>query len=973
MFTPNLQIAPGLSAPSLTFFLIVIILMLLILISIRRYRSRRVLIAQVAELEALSDAGRAMVMAELDLVSLCELIARECGKVIDNRTFQVGLFNDDFYEILFWTVEGERQETPRIFDLSDEGGIVGWIRQSRSPLLVRDFRKEVDSLPAQPRYISDDPPRSAVFLPLISGESVIGVIAAQSATPSNFSEEDMRRLMILANQAAAAITNGRIFEQERQRSAQLELVGRIAQRVSSAVDLRDVFQIVVAELQETFDFHLVNVFRVSPRTGEAVLAASSAALEPGSIRLPRGQGLIGSALAQQVTIVSNNVVDDPRYLQAANGHFAMPDTKAEIAIPMIADGEVSGVLDVHSRYANAFTKNEETLLEALAAEIAMAIERARQLAWQREQAWLTAAQFQVAETIGRGGELDDIVTAVTRLTPLLLGLDFCAVLLWDEERERYRGGDVYGASAHFTQQFADLRLSLGEWGALDAVHVGRQKMVTQKAPPWGRFLPDKKEFTGSLELHPIDTQNEILGVIIWGDLTAVENETIFSRREELMQTILDQTARAVESASLRTAQQEEAWVNAALLQSAEAVNSLFDLNDILDTIVRLVPMLVGVQSAIVLIRDEMQETFRPGPSFGISEMGRGLLASLAIEEAELMNTGSQPAEPDTPQTDYHIFKPPSWLSKVMNTKQAYYFPLNARGDLVGALIVGSSPEAEETFSLRHINILNGIAHQAATAVVNNQLYKEATEREKLEQELDFAREIQASFIPDGRPPIAGCDVDSFWAAARQVSGDFYDFIALPEGKWGIVIADVADKGVPAALFMVLTRTVIRTVALNRTDPAEVLMRANEILDNDTQSDLFVTAFYAIWNPETQMLAYANGGHNPPLLLGQHGRCHWLNGVGMALGVIPQIDVESNEILVGPGDTVIFYTDGVTEAMNEDYDEFGEERLHLTARTHKNKDAAAIVDAITAAVNDHAGETAQSDDITLVVMKSTAKS
>ncbi|MCZ7670007.1 MAG: hypothetical protein M5U34_23955 [Chloroflexi bacterium] len=96
--------------------------------------------------------------------------------------------------------------------------------------------------------------------------------------------------------------------------------------------------------------------------------------------------------------------------------------------------------------------------------------------------------------------------------------------------------------------------------------------------------------------------------------------------------------------------------------------------------------------------------------------------------------------------------------------------------------------------MRHINILNGIAHQAATAVVNNQLYKEATEREKLEQELDFAREIQASFIPDGRPPIAGCDVDSFWAAARQVSGDFYDFIALPEGKWGIVIADVADKG-----------------------------------------------------------------------------------------------------------------------------------------------------------------------------------
>jgi sigma-B regulation protein RsbU (phosphoserine phosphatase) len=969
MLTVNLQTANGLSWPSLYVFAVAIATTFLILIFMRRYRSRRALMQRVAELEALSIAGGAMVAAELDPVNLCILIARECGQVIDNRTFQIGLFDGNFYEILFWTIDGKPQDTPRTFDLSEESGIIGWVRQNRRPLLVQDFQKETNTLPAQPRYISDTPPRSAIFIPLISGEAIIGAITAQSTEPSHFSEEDMRRLMILANQAAAAIAHGRMFEEERQRSAQLELVGRIAQSVSGMEDLRDIFERVVEEIQNAFDFHLVNVFGVDALTGEAMLEASGGGeAPPGSICLQPGQGLIGSAMSQRVTIVANDVAEDPRYQEAADGQYPMPDTKAEIAIPMIADGDVIGVLDVHSQYVNAFTQNEKTVLEALAAEIAVAISRGKQLAWQREQAWLTAAQLQVAETIGRGGELGDIVTAVTRLTPMLLGLDFCAILLWDKDRSVYKGGDVFGANQSFTARFPDEWIAVGDWGALDAVHVGHESLTTQKRPPWGRFLPGRKELDGKLELHPIDTQNEILGVMVINELVAVEVDTPFARREELLQNILDQAARAIESACLRIAQQEEAWVNAALLQTAEVINNLFDLNEILDTIVRLVPMLVGVESAIVLIRDEVHEIFRPGPSFGISEMGRGLMGSLAIEEAEVMDTGIQPAEAGTPNAGYYAFKPPAWLGKVMNATQAYFFPLNARGKLVGALVVGSTEKAEQTLSLRRINILNGIAHQAATAVVNDHLYKEAAERDKLEQELNFAREIQASLIPNGRPDIPGCSVASFWTAARQVSGDFYDFIQLSGGKWGIVIADVADKGVPAALFMALSRTVIRTVALNRSDPAEVLMRANEILDNDTQSDLFVTVFYAVWNPKTQVLTYANGGHNPPILLGQNGRSHLLSGEGMALGVIPQIYVAKNAVKIGQGDTIIFYTDGVTEAMNEDFDEFGLERLHLTARTHKRKNAPSIVKAITNAVNDHAGETPQFDDITLVVMK-----
>jgi sigma-B regulation protein RsbU (phosphoserine phosphatase) len=264
--------------------------------------------------------------------------------------------------------------------------------------------------------------------------------------------------------------------------------------------------------------------------------------------------------------------------------------------------------------------------------------------------------------------------------------------------------------------------------------------------------------------------------------------------------------------------------------------------------------------------------------------------------------------------------------------------------------------------------LTGIAQQAAIAVVNDHLYKESAERSRIEQELDVARSIQASLIPEGAPDIQGCSVASSWVAARQVSGDFYDFLHLPNGSWGIAIADVADKGVPAALFMALSRTILRTVAFSRYRPGEVLERTNELIYGDTTSDLFVTVFYAIWNPDEQMLYYANGGHNPPVLMRANGRISLLNSEGIALGVLEKVKIGEKKVKLNSGDTVIFYTDGVTEAMTEDYDEFGMDRLYAVSKNMRRQQAAEMVTAITQAIHEHAGDTSQFDDVTLVVMK-----
>ena len=978
--------------------ILIAIIFNLLLYLLRRHRSRQLLMERVAEQEALIAAGQALVAAELDIDALCRLIAEQAGQVIDNRTFQVGLFNEGFYDIRYWTIDGEAQVVPQCFDLSVEqqegvaaGGLVGWVQTTKRPLLVRDFEREMDQLPAQPTYENMDPPRSALFLPMISGGRTIGLVAAQSQQPEHFSNQDMRRLMILTNQAAAAIANAQLFAQERNRAAHLELMTKIAHVVNAAEQPEEVLELAVDMTCRTFGFQPVTVFGVDHHAQEVVAQASSvpelspmtAATDRSiSLRMPLGIGIVGTAAATHKTVVANNVADDARFISHIDSipPDLTPDTQAEIAIPLLVNDELLGVLDVQSPQIGAFGTTERSVLEALAAETATAIYKSRQLAREQELAWITTAQFQVAEAISRHADREGMIAEVARLVPILTGVSLCGFLLWDQDSESYFGASLVNADGDEDAYFGDVELDIGEWGALDAIHVGGHPLTTAHLPLWLR-----RHESPCVRLFPLcSTQGKNLGAMFVGltaddacddDPTSRQANTSNERlREELVQNVATQLERALEEAYLRLAQQEEAWVNTALLQVAEAVNSLTDLNEILDTIVRLVPLLVGVDSVFILVWDEARQIFQAGPSYGVSTMGRGLVETLEIDRDEFLAMSPQLApdfdQPRPPSATYYALRVPSWLEAVLNTSNAYSFPLVARGRLVGAKIVGLQRErpGRALFSTRRINILNGIAQQAATAVVNNQLYKESADRARMQQELDVAHTIQASFLPDGSPKIPGCSVATHWQAARQVGGDFYDFLPLGDNKWGIVIADVADKGVPAALFMAVSRTILRTVAFSHLDPAYVLTRTNEIIAREARSDLFVTVFYGVWDPSTERFTYANAGHNPPLLLQPDGAFQPLPGHGIALGVVPKAHMESYSTQLQPGETIIFYTDGVTDALNEDFGEFGLERLQIAARTAARRPAADLVETITDNIRDHTGQTPQFDDMTLIVLK-----
>jgi sigma-B regulation protein RsbU (phosphoserine phosphatase) len=248
---------------------------------------------------------------------------------------------------------------------------------------------------------------------------------------------------------------------------------------------------------------------------------------------------------------------------------------------------------------------------------------------------------------------------------------------------------------------------------------------------------------------------------------------------------------------------------------------------------------------------------------------------------------------------------------------------------------------------------------------------EEIRRQRLEEELEVGREIQLSFLPLACPVIPGWQICAIYQAAHQVGGDFYDFFDVPgeTTKLGMVIADVADKGVPAALFMALGRTLIRSTGLSGRTPGAALTRANELILKDTQTDLFLSAFYGILETGSGRFSYANAGHNRPLWWqASSGRTEELAAHGIVLGILENIELEEREIQMASGDFLVFYTDGVNEAVNMDEEEFGLERLTAVIAANAEGTAEKILWAIVDAVNDFTANTAQYDDFTLFVVK-----
>ena len=408
---------------------------------------------------------------------------------------------------------------------------------------------------------------------------------------------------------------------------------------------------------------------------------------------------------------------------------------------------------------------------------------------------------------------------------------------------------------------------------------------------------------------------------------------------------------------------------ALLYRVSQAFNSSLDLDEVLKRVMDEVIAATRAERGFLMLPDaEGRLVFRAArgmdqqtiesPEFQIS---RGVVERVARE--------GQPCLTSDAQDD-------AWLSTrrsvmALGLRSIRCVPLQLKGTTLGVIYVDNRLQVG-LFMPDDLDLLTAIASSAAIAIENARLYQVAVEKGRMERELQVAREVQAGLIPRETPRIAGWDFAAWWQPARQVAGDYYDFIPITLAEisdltrgLGIVIADVSDKGMPAALFMALTRSIVRASVSSAQSPAQCIMQANRLVCADAANGMFVTLFYAQVDPASGVVIYVNAGHNPPLLYrAEPGELIELGRTGMALGIDEACTFEQCTVQLNSGDFLLLYTDGVTEAPDVQGQEFGLERLRRVVLDHRRASATELMTALNRAV----GNLAPFDDITVVVAK-----
>ncbi len=294
-------------------------------------------------------------------------------------------------------------------------------------------------------------------------------------------------------------------------------------------------------------------------------------------------------------------------------------------------------------------------------------------------------------------------------------------------------------------------------------------------------------------------------------------------------------------------------------------------------------------------------------------------------------------------------------------------PLKTKGTLIGVLNVFNKI-SKDGFTSNDQRMLSIIATQSAQAIESARLYDEEKSLRLIEEELNFATDIQTNLLPKLNPQIDGFDIAGKSIPAKEVGGDYYDFILIDENKNGICLGDISGKGMPAAMLMANLQATLRGQALFSSSAGECLTRANKLLYRSTDLQKFATLFYGILDSSKSIFHFSNAGHNPPFLIDSAKKVTRLTKGGTVLGFMEDYQFEEDSIKLNAGDMVIIYSDGITEALNKNNEEFGEDRLFVALTENIKSTADTLIEKVFDAVKIFVKDVPQSDDITIVVIK-----
>jgi len=429
----------------------------------------------------------------------------------------------------------------------------------------------------------------------------------------------------------------------------------------------------------------------------------------------------------------------------------------------------------------------------------------------------------------------------------------------------------------------------------------------------------------------------------------------------LFSAFADQVGVAIRNADLYREVKQKALERKLLLEVERQVTTSLDANEVMEKILELTRRIVEYDGAAILVGDIGSGRMRQIVSRGY---GPEVRAKLDLKFGEGI-AGAAATRGITIVVD-DVRNDARYIDARPSTRSEMAVPLKKGDRVLG--VFNLECDRPNAYTAAHVALVESFANQAAIALDNAWLHAEALDKRRLKDELLVARRIQKKFLPKHDPAVRGFDISGKTLPSREVGGDYYDFIWIGEDHLALVIADVAGKGVPAALILAGFRASLITEARESVSPAEILGNVNYLLYKSSDPSDFVTAFLGILDIRDRRLVYSNAGHNYPLVFREGAEPRPLIEGGTVLGLMKDSPFEERSVLLAPGDLLVLYTDGITEAMDAKGNEFGEERLKELIPLVRNLPAHGICDETFQRVKAFARGTQQSDDMAVVVAK-----
>ena len=402
-----------------------------------------------------------------------------------------------------------------------------------------------------------------------------------------------------------------------------------------------------------------------------------------------------------------------------------------------------------------------------------------------------------------------------------------------------------------------------------------------------------------------------------------------------------------------------------LNQVSDAIRSLLDLEPLMDKIISLVQSVVRPDRTCLLLQNPGTAELQPAVVKVREEsmpkevrISSSIVCRCVEEQASFLVADAS--------MDKRFHQAESVIAQSIRT--AMVAPLLFKGEALGVIYVDTRSRSEP-FGEEELEMLTMIADQAAVAIMNARLQSQVVEQHKLAREMEIARTIQMNLLPPVYPDLPGYEISAMSLPAKQVGGDYYDFVEAPDGRLALAIADVSGKGVPAAILTASTRSYLQSEILHGSESlAKIAARINRMVHRDVADDMYVTLFLGMLDKDSGLLEYVNAGHCHPLLLHSDGEIEHLASGGILLGIDPDVPYEAATARIPPGGTLVLFTDGVTDIQNPRQERFGHERFVRLLQKRQHLSAEEIRNTVYQACIRHRAMAEQFDDFTLIVLK-----